>query len=138
MLVAAVCAVCGGYGGEYRAAVLQMVDLKALQGAELPSYSPAALALAKSQKEVQGIVEHEAQRKRAAGKKSDNKDTDMAGGTSLTKKQLAKIVSSARAAAEKNNALIYAADDALADSQAELGKVRRALKSESVCARRSA
>ena len=121
VLVAAVCAVCGGYGGEYRA-VLQMVDLKALRGAELPSYSPAALALAKSQKEVQGIVEHEAQRKLAAGKKSGKKDTDMAGGTSLTKKQLAKIVSSARAAAEKNNALIYAADGALAASQKELGK----------------
>ena len=49
-------------------------------------------------------------------------DTAMAGGTSLTKKQLAKIVSSARAAAEKNNALIYAADGALAASQKELGK----------------
>jgi hypothetical protein len=46
----------------------------------------------------------------------------MAGGTSLTKKQLAKIVSSARAAAEKNNQLIYAADDALEASQQELGK----------------
>ena len=91
-----------------------------MKAAALPSYTPAALALAKSQKEVRGIVEHAAERKKHAASGDHSKD-EMAGGTSLTKKQLAKIVLSARAAAEKNNALIYAADDALADSQKELG-----------------
>jgi hypothetical protein len=112
----------GGRGDAGASAMLQMEELR-LQGAALPSYSPAAVALAKSQKEVRSIVEHEAQRKKAAAAGVVGKsDTAMAGGTSLTKKQLAKIVSSARAAAEKNNALIYAADGALAASQKELGK----------------
>jgi len=119
MLVAAVCAVRSGYVGGERLALLE--QLARLQGAALPAYSPAALALAKSQKEVQGIVEHEAQRKKAGASGAKSASVDMAGGTSLTKKQLAKIVSSARAAAQKNNALIYAADGALAASQKELG-----------------
>ena len=124
MLVAAVCAVRGGFvPGERIASPAGLLEqLAELQGAALPAYSPAALALAKSQKEVQGIVEHEAQRKKAAASGSESASSEMAGGTSLTKKQLAKIVSSARAAAQKNNALIYAADGALAASQKELGK----------------
>ena len=109
--------------------LFQMQNLRALQGAELPSYSPAALALsrgsasdlAKSVKDVQGIVEHEAQRRKQAKGGVASSAENMAGGTSLTKKQLAQIVTAARAAADKNNQLIYAADDALAASQAELG-----------------
>lgn len=107
-------------GGVASSLMLQMQQLRALEGAKLPSYSPAALALAKSQREVQLIVVDEAKRKQAAANPKKESD-EMAGGTSLTKKQLAKIVSSARAAAEKNNQLIYAADGALAASQQELG-----------------
>ena len=114
----------GEQDGGAATVMLQMQQLRALEGARLPSYSPAALALAKSQKEVQSIVDDESKRKQAGAstKKSDDQMDQMAGGTSLTKKQLAKIVSSARAAAEKNNQLIYAADGALAASQKELGK----------------
>jgi len=116
-------------GGDGSAILFQMQNLRALQGAELPSYSPAALALsrgsasdlAKSVKDVQGIVEHEAQRRKKAKGGGASSAENMAGGTSLTKKQLAQIVTAARAAADKNNQLIYAADDALAASQAELG-----------------
>jgi len=116
-------------GGDGSAILFQMQNLRALQGAELPSYSPAALALsrgsasdlAKSVKEVKGIVEHEAQRRKKGKGGGASSAENMAGGTSLTKKQLAQIVTAARAAADKNNQLIYAADDALAASQAELG-----------------
>lgn len=64
------------------------------QGAQLPAYSPAALALAQSQKEVQGIVLHEVQRKTAASSGKDKTADDMAGGTSLTKKQVWDTLSS--------------------------------------------
>ena len=92
-----------------------------LQGAALPRYSPAALALARSQKEVAGIVQREA-RGTSAAAKGKHSENEMAGGTALTKKQLARIVGAARAAAQKNNQLIFAADGALAASQKELGK----------------
>ena len=92
-----------------------------LQGAALPRYSPAALALARSQKEVAGIVQREA-RGMSAAAKGKHSENEMAGGTALTKKQLARIVGAARAAAQKNNQLIFAADGALAASQKELGK----------------
>lgn len=124
--VVSIVSMVGGDGSEI---LFQMQNLRALQGAELPSYSPAALALsrgsasdlAKSVKDVQGIVEHEAQRRKQAKGGVASSAENMAGGTSLTKKQLAQIVTAARAAADKNNQLIYAADDALAASQAELG-----------------
>eukprot|EP00293_Proteomonas_sulcata_P001476 CAMPEP_0184328740 /NCGR_PEP_ID=MMETSP1049-20130417/143781_1 /TAXON_ID=77928 /ORGANISM="Proteomonas sulcata, Strain CCMP704" /LENGTH=234 /DNA_ID=CAMNT_0026651067 /DNA_START=528 /DNA_END=1232 /DNA_ORIENTATION=- len=87
----------------------------------LPHYSPASEALdKKDQKDVNavsGILQREKARQDTNKDGSDAK----AGNTALSKKELHKIIAAARAAAEKNNALIHDADDQLRASQKALG-----------------
>eukprot|EP00960_Hanusia_phi_P036002 752087-Hanusia_phi.AAC.1 len=95
---------------------------KRLAGARLPSFTPAALALApvekrelsKHEEEVDGILKEE-RRQQQQGRNSTSSHP------ALSKKDLRKIEAAARAAAEKSNQMLEDADKQLEASQEELG-----------------
>jgi hypothetical protein len=91
------------------------IALRELDGAELPSFTPAALAL-RSGNAVGDVpwaeTSHE-ERKRQLGNMASKAHGDHA----LGNKALDKIMAAARAAAMKNNDLIREADESLRQSQ---------------------
>mgnify|MGYP000859655431 CR=1 FL=1 len=123
-----------------------------LKLATVPPYSPAALALQKeelqkAQAEVASIVVSKAEEianstaatpakgkprlvGATAGNEYKQKAADALGflADGMSKKKLAKIEAAARAAARKENHALFAADDALVESQKELGSSAIALK----------
>lgn len=115
LLVGAAAVACISADGEISGEVALSRKLKL---AELPRYSPASEALeGKDVKAVNGIISRE----KARQEKPEDDSKVKAGNSALSKKALNKIIAAARAAAEKNNALIHDADDQLRASQKELG-----------------
>jgi len=113
---AAALLICAVIAGSWDQNVKVRVSLDTeLQGATLPGYSPAALALSSHENNVAKILQRERARQTAPPKASDDDKP------SLSTKALKKIMAAARAAAQKNNAMIRDADDELRASQKELG-----------------
>jgi len=90
----------GGQGGSGRS------ELRALDTANLPSYTAAALALRSSVKDTENLV---------------NMQAKAHGDHALGNKALLKIEAAARKAALASNSKLREADDALAESQKALG-----------------